>query len=200
MRFDNFTGPAWDPEDPKVVPVPCVTAHFARQRGGAKTLSRTQFPIVLSWASTIHKAQGASYDRCVVAMSCQSEARPMERHHDPCEYPVPFLLPSSSHLPPISPTSPSPISPPSPLWEVNFHHHHGRKNNPNVFLWRKMLLVVCPCPRRVEVAPRERSHSRHQHLRNVIFMHLQQCLVLSTSSLNFRYLSSTHTWGRTMSM
>ena len=57
---------AWDADDPRVVPIAATTAHFARKKFGLKALSRTNFPLSLAWCTTIHRAQGATFDRCCV--------------------------------------------------------------------------------------------------------------------------------------
>ena len=66
VRFPAYTGPSFFAHDPKLVPVPPHTAHFGVASGGVKALSRTQLPLQLSWAITIHKAQGQTYDKCIV--------------------------------------------------------------------------------------------------------------------------------------
>ena len=64
VRFDVYDGPAFFADDPKVVPIVPYTAHF----GTKSALSRTNLPLILAWAITIHKSQGATYERVVVSL------------------------------------------------------------------------------------------------------------------------------------
>ena len=64
VRFDTYEGPAFFAEDPKVVPITPTTAHF----GASSALSRTNVPLILAWAMTIHKSQGATYERAVASL------------------------------------------------------------------------------------------------------------------------------------
>ena len=55
VEFSGYQGPAWNPQQPKVVPVPAVTSKWME---GARMHSRTQVPLTLAFAVTIHKCQG----------------------------------------------------------------------------------------------------------------------------------------------
>ncbi|XP_043195388.1 ATP-dependent DNA helicase PIF1-like [Amphibalanus amphitrite] len=55
VEFPGYQGPAWNPEKPKVVPVPAITSKWME---GARLHSRTQIPLALAFAVTIHKCQG----------------------------------------------------------------------------------------------------------------------------------------------
>ena len=67
VKFDNYTGPSITNE-PGVVP---IQPYTARWYNGTKSLFRTQLPIILAWAITIHKSQGAAYQKCVVDISAK---------------------------------------------------------------------------------------------------------------------------------
>ena len=55
VEFPGYKGPAWDPRQPQVVPIPPVTTRWME---GARLNSRTQVPLALAFAVTIHKCQG----------------------------------------------------------------------------------------------------------------------------------------------
>ena len=55
VKFPGCKRPAWNPEQPKVVPVPAITTKWMQ---GARLHSRTQVSLALAFAVTIHKCQG----------------------------------------------------------------------------------------------------------------------------------------------
>lgn len=55
VKFPGYQGPAWNPQQPQVVPVPAITARWME---GTRLFTRTQIPVNLAFAVTIHKSQG----------------------------------------------------------------------------------------------------------------------------------------------
>ncbi|KAJ5183745.1 hypothetical protein N7492_001361 [Penicillium capsulatum] len=71
VEFDAYDGPIWlqDDQRHRLVPIIPVTREF---QFNGELCSRTQFPVVLAYAITVHKAQGLTLDYAVLDIS-QSE-------------------------------------------------------------------------------------------------------------------------------
>ena len=64
VEFSGYTGPAFDADRPRVVPITPHTQRF----GDGDALTRTQIPLALAYAFTIHKAQGATFSKCSISL------------------------------------------------------------------------------------------------------------------------------------
>ena len=63
VNFPEYQGNPWNPRHPKVVPIPPITVTWPKS---TQVYSRTQIPLSLAFATTIHKSQGWTKSRIVV--------------------------------------------------------------------------------------------------------------------------------------
>lgn len=58
--------PGWEGVDPSWIPITAITAQWENKAG--KALSRTQLPLTMAWAITIHKSQGLTLTNVVIEL------------------------------------------------------------------------------------------------------------------------------------
>ena len=63
VEFPQYQGPSWDQNNPKVLPIPPITLKWIDK---GKFHSRTQIPLCLSYAVTVHKSQGWTREKIIV--------------------------------------------------------------------------------------------------------------------------------------
>ena len=68
VAFRGYTGPSWGSDSDGTPIVPIFRAHRDFYKG-ATTCRRTQFPLTLSYAITIHKAQGMTLGKVVLNLA-----------------------------------------------------------------------------------------------------------------------------------
>ena len=66
VRFDDYIGPDFIPGSPGIVPIFLATRQF-EYKGVA--CARTQFPLQLAFAITVHKAQGLTLPKVVIDLN-----------------------------------------------------------------------------------------------------------------------------------
>ncbi len=68
VKFDNYVGESCLEDEEKCVPVVPITASYKKYYSGGRchNLERTQIPLRLAYASTVHRAQGRTLQKVVV--------------------------------------------------------------------------------------------------------------------------------------
>lgn len=93
VEFDKYQGPCLQPNN--VVPITCQTTHW-NEKG--RSCARTQLPLTLCWATTIHKSQGLTLDKVVIHLGNKDfcpgltyvALSRVRRLTDLCVYPMDF--------------------------------------------------------------------------------------------------------------
>ena len=66
VSFDNYKGPTLLPDYPSSVPIVPIRRTWNQNLPKDKQCARTMLPLMLGYALSIHKLQGATYDKVIV--------------------------------------------------------------------------------------------------------------------------------------